>query len=145
MGGAAMALTPEFGETSVDDLRMPHFSFLRELVLVGVVAAPIHASMSTSAVHPPFDTLPSSIPAAASRMRPKRREKGQPARQIFSCHVTPRAMIIAAVAALFLTLPMSTFLLRASASAVSDTFYMLSEGPYLDVTDMREAIQEEGG
>ncbi|KAK1469670.1 hypothetical protein CMEL01_01437 [Colletotrichum melonis] len=128
------------------DYQTPSFSFLRELVPVGVVAAPIHASKSTSAVHPPFDTLPSSIPAAASRVRPKRREKRPTcaADLLVSCH-TPRAMIIVALAALFLTLPMSTFLLRASASAVSDTFYMLSEGPYLDVTDMREAIQEEGG
>ncbi|KAK1505625.1 hypothetical protein CABS01_01093 [Colletotrichum abscissum] len=126
MGGGAMALTPEFGETSVDDLRMPHYD--------------------TVFIHPL--TL---FPAPSQLRRPAYDPKEERKRPttcavdlLVSCH-TPRAMIIVALAALFLTLPMSAFLLRAGASAVSDTFYMLSEGPYLDVTDMREAIQEEGG
>lgn len=111
------------------DYQTLSFSFFCEPVPVGVVAAPIHASMSTSAVHPPFDTLPSSIPAQHAACTQKEDRKANlRGRSLVSCHPKSYDYRSSCYAVHGHPLPHS-LLLRASASAVSDTFYMLSEGP----------------
>lgn len=130
MEGGATILTPEFGETSVDDLPVPMprydavvnpeselpwtWTIKRSASHSFVNLSPSESSQPQSMLpcrHPQFIHPLTLFPALSRRSMlraPKKKIERPTCAVDLSCHVTPRAMIIVPLVTLFMATPSLT-------------------------------------